>query len=88
MNSIGMNASQEVIQHHLKEHFKHCEIEDPTGCWMSCPDGKFAVVVCQGCFEVIFTGTHPDPEERCEHADAFFEHLQRNLPTPPEDTNE
>ena len=72
-------ASPEVIQHHLSQHIRDCEIEDPTGTWMSCEDGMFAVVVCLGCFDIIFTGAHPDPEKRCQHSDAFQRHLARNI---------
>jgi hypothetical protein len=72
-------ASNEAIQHHLSEHFKDCEIDNPKGVWMKCPDGNFSVVVCTGCFEVVFTGSNPDPDSQCEHSQAFMEHMERNL---------
>jgi hypothetical protein len=72
-------ASAEAIQHHLQGHNAECEIDEPTGVWMKCPDGMFAVVVCTGCFEVLFTGCHPDLDKQCEHCDAWMAHMEREI---------
>ncbi len=73
-------ASSDIIDHHLKNHLNDCEIQDPYGVWLFCPDRMFAVVCCMGCFSILFTGAHPDPDKQCCHTDAFFEHLERQLP--------
>ena len=74
-------ASQELREHHVKEHIKTCEIRNPEAAWFRCQDGDSAVLVCMGCFEIIFNAIHPDPERQCEHSKAFIAHVERNLPS-------
>ena len=51
-----MHASKELISHHIKMHQSQCEIDDPVGEFMSCgcKQKTFAVIVCMGCFEIVF----------------------------------
>lgn len=72
-------ASEETLQHHVTEHAAECEIEDPSGVWLWCEHKTFAAVMCTGCFEMIFAASHPNKNHRCEHNDAFFDHIERHL---------
>ena len=77
-----MKASEELIRHHIQTHRNSCEVENPVGEFMSCScdEGNFAVVVCMGCFEIIFNALVPEKDMRCRHALAFMEHIERNAP--------
>jgi hypothetical protein len=79
MSDDFIPASDEALRHHIKEHAKDCEVEDPEGAWLWCAHKTFAAVMCLGCFEMVFAASHPDDTERCQHNEAFFNHLQRNL---------
>jgi hypothetical protein len=79
MNEDFIPASDEALKHHIKQHAKDCELEDPTGVWLWCSHETFAAVLCLGCFEMVFAASHPNKNHRCEHNEAFFDHLERNL---------
>jgi len=71
-------ASEEVIEHHINQH--HCEIDEPHGFWVTCPDGKMGAVLCGGCFETLFVGSMPG--DLCIHGELFFEHVERHALPP------
>lgn len=72
-------SSTEALQHHVQQHAAECEVDDPEGVWLWCNHKTFAAVMCTGCFEMIFAASSPNKQDRCEHNDAFFAHLERNL---------
>jgi hypothetical protein len=78
-----IKASDEIIEHHINLHRAQCQTDEQTSAFLRCScdsetEGHFAVIVCMGCFEIVFNAISPNENLRCKHALAFIKHHERN----------